>query len=127
MYSINIFNYIKARVQRADVRNSIQVSSESPTWSKKMIELLLQASLNVQSKYVLEKVKLKKILQTMHREINQTGQALRLKGGLDTEVLVMQFQDKNVADSMVNQSVRMSQLLESQTFLHTFASNKRKE
>lgn len=62
MYSINIFNYIKARVQRADVRNSIQVSSESPTWSKKMIELLLQASLNVQSKYVLEKVKLKKIL-----------------------------------------------------------------
>ena len=92
-----------------------------------MIELLLQASLNVQSKYVLEKVKLKKILQTMHREINQTGQALRLKGGLDTEVLVMQFQDKNVADSMVNQSVRMSQLLESQTFLHTFASNKRKE
>lgn len=35
-----------------------------------MIELLLQAQLNVQSKYVLEKVKLKKVLQTMHREIN---------------------------------------------------------
>jgi len=56
-----------------------------------MIELLLQAQLNVQSKYVLEKVKLKKVLQTMHREINQTGTALRLKGGLDTEVLAMQF------------------------------------
>lgn len=42
-YSVNIFNYIKVRVQRADIRNSIQVSSESPTWAKKMIELLLQA------------------------------------------------------------------------------------
>jgi hypothetical protein len=90
-YSINIFNYIKARVQRADIRNSIQVSQESPTWAKKMIELLPQAQLNVQAKYVLEKVKLKKVLQTMHREINQTGTALRLKGGLDTEVLAMQF------------------------------------
>jgi len=90
-YSINIFNYIKARVQRADIRNSIQVSQESPSWTKKMVELLLQAQLNVQSKYVLEKVKLKKILQTMHREINQTGTALRLKGGLDTEALVLQF------------------------------------
>ena len=56
-----------------------------------MIELLPQAQLNVQAKYVLEKVKLKKILQTMHREINQTGIALKLKGGLDTEVLAMQF------------------------------------
>jgi len=94
-YSINIFNYIKARLQRADIRNSIQVSPESPSWSKKMIELLLLSQLNLQSKYVLEKVKLKKILQTMHREINQTGSALRLKGGLDTEVLVMQFEGPN--------------------------------
>lgn len=96
-YSINIFNYIKARVQRADIRNSIQVSSESPTWAKKTIELLVFAQLNLQSKYVLEKVKLKKILQTMHREINQSDTALRLKGGLDTEVLVMQFQNNDVA------------------------------
>lgn len=88
-YSINIFNYIKARVQRADIRNSVQISSESPCWSKKMIEVMLQAQLNVQSKYVLEKVKLKKILQTMHREINQSGHALKLKGGLDTEILVL--------------------------------------
>lgn len=92
-YSINIFNYIKVRLQRADLRNSIQISPESPSWSKKMIELLGLAQLNLQSKYVLEKVKLKKILQTMHREINQTSSALRLKGGLDTEVLVMQFQE----------------------------------
>ena len=40
-YSINILNYIKARTQRADIRNSIQISSESPSWTKKMIELLL--------------------------------------------------------------------------------------
>lgn len=39
-YSINILNYIKARVQRADIRNSIQVSQESPSWAAKMIELL---------------------------------------------------------------------------------------
>ena len=88
-YSLNIFNYIKARVVRADIRNSMQISSESPCWAKKMIEVLLHAQLNVQSKYVLEKVKLKKILQTMHREINQSDQALRLKGGIDTEILVM--------------------------------------
>jgi hypothetical protein len=65
------------------------VSAESPSWSKKMIDLMLYSQLNVQSKYVLEKVKLKKILQTMHREINQTGSALKLKGGIDTEVLVL--------------------------------------
>ena len=66
-----------------------------------MIELLLHAQLNVQSKYVLEKVKLKKLLQTMHREINQTGSALKLKGGIDTEILVRQFQalDSNGADA----------------------------
>jgi hypothetical protein len=90
-----------------------------------MIELLLQAQLNVQSKYVLEKVKLKKILQTMHREINQSDQALKLKGGIDTEILVMQFQQLGKDD--VQQSIRMSQLLESQTFLNAFSSNKRKE
>lgn len=88
-----------------------------------MIELLALAQLSLQSKYVLEKVKLKKILQTMHREINQTGSALRLKGGLDTEVLVMQFQEPpasakrggsgEIADGgahgdLVQQSVRMS-------------------
>ena len=137
-YSINIFNYIKARVQRADIRNSIQVSPESPTWAKKMIELLLQAQLNVQSKYVLEKVKLKKILQTLHREINQTGTALRLKGGLDTEVLVMQFQHLESGSAtekamhggqpeITKQSVRMSQLLQSRTFLNAFSSHNRKE
>ena len=54
-----------------------------------MIELLPMSQLHVQAKYALEKVKLKKVLQTMHREINQSGTALRLKGGLDTEVLAL--------------------------------------
>ena len=80
------------------MRNSIQVWADSPCWAKKMIELLLQAQLNVQSKYVLEKVKLKKILQTMHREINQSDQALKLKGGIDTEILVLQFQNPGKDD-----------------------------
>ena len=41
-----------------DVRNSINLSATSITWSKKMIRLMNKASLNFQSKYVLEKVKL---------------------------------------------------------------------
>ena len=59
------------------------------------------------SKIVLGKVKLKKILQTMHREVNGSQVALRLKGGLDTEVLQMRF------DPETAESVRLSQLLES--------------
>lgn len=30
----------------------------------------------------------------MHREINKTGIALRLKGGIDTEVLELNFLEK---------------------------------
>jgi len=133
-YSINIFNYIKARVQRADIRNSIQVSQESPSWAKKMTEVLVHAQLNVQSKYVLEKVKLKKVLQTMHREINQSGTALKLKGGIDTEVLVMQFEPSlakvgsDELPGVAKQSIRMSQLLQSRTFLNAFStSHQRRE
>jgi hypothetical protein len=137
-YSINIFNYIKARTQRTDIRNSIQVSQESPTWSTKMIELLPQAQLSLLSKYVLEKVKLKKILQTMHREVNQAGTALRLKGGLDSEVLALQLSHIDETASRgdgialedlpgARQSVRMSQLLQSRTFLRAFSGQHRKE
>lgn len=36
------------------------------------------------SKYTLEKMKLKKLLQILHAEINQSGVRLELKGGLDT-------------------------------------------
>lgn len=69
-YAINILNFIKVRMQRTDVRNSIQLAPESLSWSKKLIEILPVAQLSAQSKVVLEKVKLKKILQAMHREIN---------------------------------------------------------
>lgn len=75
------------------------MAQESPTWAKKMTEVLMHAQLNVQSKYVLEKVKLKKVLQTMHREINQSDTALKLKGGIDTEVLVLQFAAPSLAEA----------------------------
>lgn len=74
-------------MQRTDVRNSIQLAPESLSWSKKLIEILPVAQLSAQSKVVLEKLKLKKILQTMHREINYSSTALKLKGGIDSEVL----------------------------------------
>lgn len=74
-------------MQRTDVRNSIQLAPESLSWSKKLIEILPVAQLSAQSKVVLEKLKLKKILQTMHREINYSSIALKLKGGIDSEVL----------------------------------------
>ncbi len=61
-YALSIFNYIKARTQQMDMRNSINLSSNSITWSQKMIKLMSRAALNLQSKYVLEKIKLKKIL-----------------------------------------------------------------
>lgn len=43
----------------------------------------------------------------MHREVNGSDVALRLKGGLDTEVLSVRF------DPEAQESVRLSQLLES--------------
>lgn len=69
-YALSIFNYIKARTQQMDMRNSINLSANSITWSQKMIKLMSRAALNLQSKYVLEKIKLKKILQLLHSEIN---------------------------------------------------------
>ena len=82
-YSLSIFNYIKARTQQIDIRNSLNVSSVC-SWSQKMIKLVTRAQLNLHSKYTLEKMKLKKILQMMHAEINKSGVRLELKGGLDT-------------------------------------------
>jgi hypothetical protein len=61
-YSISIFNYIKARTAQMDMRNSINLSANSITWSQKMIALMSKAALNLQSKFALEKLKLKKIL-----------------------------------------------------------------
>jgi hypothetical protein len=65
-----------------DLRNSINLSANSITWSQKMIKLMSRAALNLQSKYVLEKIKLKKILQLLHSEINDGAIKLQLKGGL---------------------------------------------
>ena len=80
---------------------------------------MIFSQLNVQSKYVLEKIKLKKVLQNIHREINWTGVALKLKGGIDTEILEMNFKIKNENEEIVNirKSVKLSELLESKTFL----------
>jgi hypothetical protein len=65
-----------------DMRNSINLSANSITWSQKMIRLMSRAALNLQSKYVLEKIKLKKILQLLHSEINNGAIRLQLSGGL---------------------------------------------
>ena len=65
-YSLSIFNYIKSRTQNIDIRNSINLSENSITLSQKMIRLMTKAAVNIQSKYVLEKLKLKKILQLLH-------------------------------------------------------------
>lgn len=48
-----------------------------------MIKVVVRAQLNLHSKYSLEKMKLKTILESLHREINQSGFALELKGGFD--------------------------------------------
>ena len=69
-----------------DLRNSINVGANSVNWSQKMIRLISRSNLNIQSKYVLEKIKLKKILQLMHSEINECGVKLRLKGGLTNSI-----------------------------------------
>jgi hypothetical protein len=71
-----------------------------------MIKLMSRSALNLQSKYVLEKVKLKKILQVLHAEINECGIRLQLKGGL------MQ-NNEYVNNSNQRVSVRMSDLLAS--------------
>ena len=85
-----------------------------------MIKLMSRSTLNLQSKYVLEKVKLKKILQVLHAEINECGIRLQLKGGL------MQ-NNEYVNNSNQRVSVRMSDLLASQTFLDAFSAQNRKE
>lgn len=37
-----------------------------------MLKLLIHAQLNLQSKYALEKMKLKKVLEVLHAEINHS-------------------------------------------------------
>ncbi len=54
-----------------DLRGSLHATG--PTWSQRVIKFVLRAQLNLQSKYTLEKLKLKKVLQLLHAEINQSG------------------------------------------------------
>ena len=67
-YSLAIFNYIKSRGQRMDVRSSLEISTV--TWSQKILQIVLRARLNLASKYVFEKLKLKKIIEAFHSEMN---------------------------------------------------------
>ena len=91
-YTLSIFNYIKARTQQIDLRNSLAISSVA--WSQKMIKVVVKAGLNLHSKYTLEKMKLKHVLQTLHSEINQSGLRLELKGGLE-QLNQMLFADES--------------------------------
>ena len=74
-------------------------------------------------------MKLKKILQIMHAEMNRSGLRLELKGGMDTlNRLLHQGEEAGTeaVDSrpdIVRQSVSMSQLLQSRTFLSTFGGH----
>ena len=94
----------------------------------------MRAQLNLHSKYTLEKLKLKKILQMLHAEINKSGVRLELKGGLETLNILLHEGDENESTSRrvaepaqvtddLRRSVSMSQLLQSRTFLETFGSH----
>ena len=125
-FSLSIFNYIKARTQQIDMRNSLNVSSV--TWSQKMLKIVLKTQLNLQSKYTLERMKLKKGLQMLHAEINQSGLKLQLKGGLDTlNDLMAMDNETTMSDDSMRQSISMGQLLESKTFLEQFGSHNKHE
>ena len=119
-----------------------------------MIKLVIRAQLNLHSKYTLEKMKLKKILQNLHSEINKSGLLLELKGGVETlnRLLHHGEEEGNVAitendngatdidDSKqfaeseggsdyddMRRTVSMSQLLQSRSFFNTFGSHNKKE
>ena len=70
-----------------DLRQSIEINSQ--TWSQKMLKVVLKTRLNLTSKYTLEKIKLKKVLEFLHGEIKQEDLKLKLRGGLDNVVNVL--------------------------------------
>jgi len=51
-----------------DLRASLDIKSAA--WSQRMIKVVLKTRLNITSKYTLEKIKLKKVLEVLHGEIN---------------------------------------------------------
>jgi len=75
--------------------------------------------MNLTSKYTLEKMKLKKVLEALHGEINQSDLKLKLRGGLDTMVDVL-----GAKSGDVRQSISMSSLIQSQTFVQNFSAKK---
>ena len=54
-----------------------------------MLKVVLKTRLNLTSKYTLEKIKLKKVLEFLHGEIKQEDLKLKLRGGLDNVVNVL--------------------------------------
>ena len=54
-----------------------------------MLKVVLKTRLNLTSKYTLEKIKLKKVLEFLHSEIKQENLKLKLRGGLDNVVNVL--------------------------------------
>jgi len=66
----------------------MQVSTDGPSWTRKILEMVPLSNMSIQCKYVLEKVKLKKIVQTMQREVNQS---ISLIGKVDHSNLLFNF------------------------------------
>jgi len=71
-----------------------------------MLKVVLRSRMNLTSKYTLEKMKLKKVLEALHGEINQSDLKLKLRGGLDTMVDVL-----GAKSGDVRQSISMSSLI----------------
>ena len=84
-----------------------------------MLKVVLRSRMNLTSKYTLEKMKLKKVLEALHGEINQSDLKLKLRGGLDTMVDVL-----GAKSGDVRQSISMSSLIQSQTFVQNFSAKK---
>lgn len=88
------------------MRSSIEINSA--TWSQKMLKVVLRTRLNLTSKYTLEnrENKIKRVLEGLHKEMNQSDVSFKLKGGLNTVVDIMGAKGRDV-----RQSISMSQLM----------------
>jgi uncharacterized FlaG/YvyC family protein len=60
---------------------------------------VLRSRLNLTSKYVLERQKLKRILETLHQEVNH-GLQMKLRGGINTVVDVLETSTNTVTKSI---------------------------
>ena len=75
-----------------------------------MIKVVVRAQLNLHSKYSLEKMKLKTILESLHREINQSGFTLEFKGGFDplSSILGVEQQQQDQEQNPSEQHLKMA-------------------